>query len=201
MKISIQNVSKNFSAFAALKNVNLDINSGELIALLGPSGSGKTTLAFQLKEKLNLHLYHLDQYYWLPNWQRREFEKFKEMHTQLCEEDAWIMEGAYVSVLRERVLHADVVIFLDTPRYVCIWRVLKRAMVNHGKVLPGSPAYCREQILSFKFLHFLKWVWTFNKRYRHMILDILDEFKTEKQIHIFKSPQEITDFIKHAQQG
>jgi sulfate transport system ATP-binding protein len=44
MRISILNVSKNFSAFAALKNVNLDINSGELIALLGPSGSGKTTL-------------------------------------------------------------------------------------------------------------------------------------------------------------
>src|SRR5262245_31971745 len=44
MRISIQNVSKNFNTFAALRNVNLDIESGELMALLGPSGSGKTTL-------------------------------------------------------------------------------------------------------------------------------------------------------------
>lgn len=44
MKIAIQDVSKRFGNFNALDRVNLDIRSGELVALLGPSGSGKTTL-------------------------------------------------------------------------------------------------------------------------------------------------------------
>jgi sulfate/thiosulfate transport system ATP-binding protein len=44
MSIAIRNVSKAFGSFHALKDVNLDIESGELIALLGPSGCGKTTL-------------------------------------------------------------------------------------------------------------------------------------------------------------
>jgi sulfate/thiosulfate transport system ATP-binding protein len=44
MQIQIRGIHKRFGSFQALTGVDLDIASGELIALLGPSGSGKTTL-------------------------------------------------------------------------------------------------------------------------------------------------------------
>jgi sulfate transport system ATP-binding protein len=44
MSIEIRQVNKHFGQFHALRDVNLDIESGELLALLGPSGCGKTTL-------------------------------------------------------------------------------------------------------------------------------------------------------------
>ncbi|HNI35061.1 MAG TPA: sulfate ABC transporter ATP-binding protein [Microthrixaceae bacterium] len=44
MGISVRNINKNFGDFVALDDVTVDIESGNLTALLGPSGGGKTTL-------------------------------------------------------------------------------------------------------------------------------------------------------------
>lgn len=42
-KVQLKGVRKDFGGFTAISQIDLDIESGELVALLGPSGCGKTT--------------------------------------------------------------------------------------------------------------------------------------------------------------
>ncbi len=44
MSIEVKNLVKRFGSVTVCDNLNIDIPSGELVALLGPSGSGKTSL-------------------------------------------------------------------------------------------------------------------------------------------------------------
>ena len=42
--IELKNISKSFGSVLANKNVNLDVQKGEVLSILGENGSGKTTL-------------------------------------------------------------------------------------------------------------------------------------------------------------
>ena len=162
------------------------------IAIIGNSGSGKSTLAFKLSKILNIPLYHLDQYYWLPEWQEPNYYEFEQMHNQLCDQEEWIIEGMNTRILEYRFFSADVIIFLDIPTYVCLFRVVKRAIIDFGKVRSSSAKECPERIPDLKFL---KFILSFNKQRKHKIGFLLECYKGQRHIFVIKNEMDKIELL------
>jgi adenylate kinase family enzyme len=162
------------------------------VAIIGCAGAGKSTLALQLHTHLKLPVYHLDKYYWKPQWLQPDFDEFIVAHHEICEQPEWIVDGMYFRTLYHRLHEADTIIFLDMPRSMCLWRVLKRMFFNYGKVTFSSAVHCPER---FDWT-FLKWVWNFNKRTRKSLTLLLDDIAREKRVYILRSKKEVQHFIE-----
>lgn len=72
----------------------------EKIAIVGNPGSGKSTLAITLHKMLRIPLYHLDQYFWKPGWQRPDRTEFAKTHHELCDKGSGLSAIALVKAGR-----------------------------------------------------------------------------------------------------
>ena len=96
------------------------------ILVIGSSGAGKSTFSRRLSEITGIEIIHLDKLYWKPNWTEPSKDEWKKTLEKAVSKKAWIMDGNYSGTLEMRLPACETVIFLDLPRTVCVYRVIKR---------------------------------------------------------------------------
>ncbi len=101
------------------------------------------------------------------------------------------MDGNYGGTLDIRLAACDAVVFLDIPRLVCLWRVVRRRLRHGGQNRTELPPECPERLT----WEFLKWIWTYPARRRGAILRRLDELKAQKRVYIIRSSKEMDGFL------
>ncbi len=159
------------------------------VLVLGSGGAGKSTISTELAKIFNLPVIRLDEHYWKSGWQRPEHEEWEEKVKELVKKERWIMDGNYQSTLHLRIPRADAIIFMDAPRLVCLARlILRRVTKPNTIVAPG----CVER-LDRKFMSY---VWHYPKTHRPEIIEILEKYKNEKQIHVIRSEREMWKFLR-----
>jgi adenylate kinase family enzyme len=162
------------------------------ILVIGVSaGVGKSTFSRKLGEKLKLAVYHLDCYFWNPGWKEASEEEFRARQIELVQHDRWIIEGNYRTTLDIRMPHADTIIYIELPRIVAMYRVLKRWRMYLGKDRPDRAAGCKEQME----WSFLKFIWTTYRARKKNFNKMLDQLKSEKNVIKLKSQSEIDEFL------
>lgn len=164
----------------------------ERVVILGCSGSGKSTLARALGEKTGLPVVHGDKLFWHSGWVESTKAEIDAKLLAAANGDEWIIDGNYMRTLPGRLERCDTVIYLDLPRWVCLFSVFKRFITSVGTVRPDMGEGCPEKI----DWEFLTWIWNFNKTKRQRIYDMLSQYPG-KDIRIFKSRKEVKVFLEN----
>jgi adenylate kinase family enzyme len=161
------------------------------ILVIGSGGSGKSTVAKEIASRLDLPLIHLDALYWQPGWRAAETSEWERVVRELTAAPCWVMDGNYGGTLDVRLPRCDTVVFLDLPRVVCLWRVLKRRLEFHRRSRPDVAPGCPER-LSWEFVN---WIWTYPKRRRPGILRRLAGLRADQRAIVLSSNRAVRRFL------
>jgi adenylate kinase family enzyme len=106
------------------------IPSARRIVVVGTSGSGKSTTAARLANALAVPHVELDRLYWQENWTGAPDEIFRDRVAAAIASDAWVVDGNYTRVQDMILARAELVVWLDLPLPVVLYRVVKRTLVR-----------------------------------------------------------------------
>lgn len=92
--------------------------------VVGASGSGKSTLARRVADTLSVPYIELDELHHGPGWVPRP--TFVADVDAATAAPAWVVDGNY-SAVRDLVwARADTVVWLDLPRWLIEWQLVRR---------------------------------------------------------------------------
>ena len=167
------------------------------IMVIGISaGVGKSTFARRLGEALLINVYHLDTFYWKPNWVEASEKEFSKAQQNIVSEDQWIIEGNYNGTFEIRAEHADTIIYLELPLLVCLYRVIKRRIMNSGKTRPDMGEDCKEKI-DWDFIKFIITTYYPRKRKMEERFKAFQTIGDKKDIIQLMSKKEIHTFLEN----
>ena len=163
------------------------------IMLVGSPGSGKSWLSKRIAEITGYPLFHLDMEYHLPNWGKPPHEEWDEKIQSFISGEKWIIDGNYNRTMEPRFAAADLVIWLDVNRLLCLISAARRT----GKKRSDLPDYLKEPpFWSRDFIKFAaKSIWTFGKWGKKTIVNLHEKYPDKAFLHI-KSRRQVKKLLK-----
>lgn len=152
-------------------------------------------MARRLSARTALPVFHLDTYYFNPGWVIKSDAAFRQAITDAIAADCWITDGNYTTESQRtgRLDRADTLILLERPRWLCLWRVVRRIVAYYGQVRPDQAPGCPERFDSA----FLRFVWQFPvkaERTRQLLLSLSDQ----KAVYFLRNNAQIRHFLAGA---
>ena len=158
--------------------------------IIGRPGSGKSTFSIHLQQALNIPVIHLDKYYFTNHWQPIAHENFVKILKQFISQPKWIIEGCSTKTYELRFNEADICIYLDISKWVCLYRLFKRFYIRHPAI-DDRALGCNES-LSWALI---KYLWNFTRKVSPILSQLKQKYPKVKFITI-KNNREGVALIK-----
>lgn len=166
------------------------------VAVIGSPGAGKSTFCKRLASATGLPLYHLDALYWKPGWVETPVAEWEAVQREVISGESWIIDGNYGRTLDIRLREADTVIWLQMPRWLCVWRACKRRLTNRDRVRSDMGEGCVERF-GKDFFAFLLYIWRFPEQGARQIEARLQQCGPGN-LHILRGESDIEAFLSKA---
>jgi adenylate kinase family enzyme len=162
------------------------------IMIIGGSGSGKSTLARQLGGLSGLPVVHMDPFYWAPGWVQRPPEETRALSLAAAAAEVWVFEGNNAETMDARAERADLILFLDIPRWIRLRDVIRRILRSYGRVRPDMSPGCPERF-DLDFLR--RFVWGYERTGRVRALEVLQRWEGRRRVVRLTSRAEVRRFL------
>lgn len=149
------------------------------VMIFGRPGSGKSTFAYKLAQQTGLPLHRLDKHFFVSGWIERNNQEFMQIQEDITKGSAWIIDGNATSSLETRWKNAELVLYFNYSRIVCLFRLLKQLFVKAVHI-DDRADNCPE-VLRFKLI---KYMWTFETRVKQVIVALKAKYHSVTFIEI-----------------
>ena len=156
------------------------------VIIIGCPGSGKTTFAEKLQRVTNLPLYYLDAIWHKPDRTHISREEYDKKLSEIFQTEEWIIDGNYSRTIEERIQNSDTIFLFDLLTEVCLQGATERL----GKERYDVPWIDTE--LDPKLQHEIV---EFPDKVLPRIYELLEKYSDGKKVIIFKSREEIDEYL------
>lgn len=135
----------------------------ERVVVVGTSGAGKTTVARSIGAVLDAPVVELDSLRHLPGWEQRPEAEFINLVAEATSGDRWVVDGNYSEVRQMLWSRAQVVVWLDYPRWRVMGRIVPRTLARvatRHELWPGVSESWRNLLTLDPEDNVILWAWT-----------------------------------------
>jgi adenylate kinase family enzyme len=132
------------------------------ILVYGVTGSGKTALAERISACTGIPWHAVDDLTWEPDWVPVPDDEQRRRIEAICVSERWVLDTAYGSWLDIPLARVELIVALDFPRWLSLWRLIRRTVaraVDRRPICNGNhesfrQMFSRDSIILWHFRSF-----------------------------------------------